>query len=76
MNITVKRLILIGFLVTSAKHVKLIDMFPHTRANIGYLPTKRISHGHIHAIYFLQLSIPLKTCGECSIDQKEIDKIT
>lgn len=52
MSITIKRLILIGFLVTSAKQVKLIDMFPHTRANIGYFPTKRISHENIHAIYF------------------------
>ncbi len=52
MSIKIKRLILIGFLVTSAKQVKLIDMFPHTRANIGYLPTKRISHENIHAIYF------------------------
>lgn len=55
MSITIKRLILIRFLVTSAKQVKqvkLIDMFPHTRANIGYLPTKRISHENIHAVYF------------------------
>ncbi len=52
MSITIKRLILIGFLVTSAKQVKLIDMFPHTRANIGYLPTKRISHENIHVPNF------------------------
>ena len=50
--------------------IEIFDMFPHTKAYSGYVPSKRISNKKIQVTNFRQLSIPLKTCGVRSIDVK------
>ncbi len=51
--------------------IEIFDMFPHTKAYSGYVPSKRISNKKIQGNNIWQLSIPLQTRWVRGIDVKE-----